>query len=179
MRTLLLIAVAAILLFVAFCWPNELYHDRQHDRKAESRATLVTIEASGKILGVGVGTTIEEAREKLDSLRDPTSTGFRDKKRSAGGKGEKAYWRLRGTEFSWIMAWANKEGRIVRLSIAVPTEKPKPFAEVGDLSRATTNQEHVATWNVSRPNKLSYRLVARGPNRRATNIYLTATELEQ
>jgi hypothetical protein len=77
------------------------------------------------------------------------------------------------------MVWSNKEGRIVQISASVRPEKPKPFEEVGDLSKASTNLDAVAIWNVTRPDKLSYRLMARGPNRRATNIYITAAALER
>lgn len=175
---LLLCLAGAIILGLTRHPPNESHNDTYRPRETEARFTKSPIESTGKILGVGIGSSLKEAHEKLDPLRDPSSTDFRDKKRG-GGKREKAYWRLRETEFSWIMAWTNNEGRIVRLSIAVSPEKPKPFEEVGDLSKAFTNREHVAIWNVPRPENLSYRLIARGPDRRATSIYLIATQLVQ
>jgi len=179
MRTLLLIAGVAIVFLVAWYGPNKLYQHHQELPENKTSTTSTTIEASGNVLGVGIGTTLEEAHNKLDVLRDPASTGLQDKEGNEGNEGEKAYWRLVGTEYSWIMLWSNKEGRVVQVSAAVRPEKPKPFKEVGDLSKAAINDENAAKWNVQRPDNLSYRLVARGPNHRATNIYLIATTLER
>jgi hypothetical protein len=158
--------------------PNNLYHRGQSGHEKKHIEGPSTIEASGKILGVAIGCTLEEAHEKLDALRDPTSGELREKEANEG-EGEKAYWRLVGTDYSWIMAWANKEGRLVQLSASVRPEKPKPFEEIGDLANASTNLDSAAKWHVSRPDNLSYHLVARGPNRRANNIYMIATGLER
>ena len=179
MRTLLLIAGVAIVVLVVSFRPNELYQRHQKMPENKSSTASSTIAASGNVLGVGIGTTLEEAHNKLDVLRDPASTGLQDKEGDEGDEGEKAYWRLVGTEYSWIMLWSNKEGRVVQVSAAIRPEKPKPFTEIGDLSKAAINDENAAKWNVQRPDNLSYRLIARGPNRRATNIYMIATMLER
>jgi hypothetical protein len=78
MRTLVLIAGVAVLFLVALYGPNKLYQRHQELPKNKTSTTSATIEASGNVLGVGIGTTLEEAHNKLDVLRDPASTGLQD-----------------------------------------------------------------------------------------------------
>jgi hypothetical protein len=137
---------------------------------------LVTIASSGGILGVSIGATLEQARAKLNMFHISFAEQ-RGKERDQDG--EQIYWKLAATEYSWVMAWTNKEGRIVQLSASVRPEKLKPFQEVGDLTSASTNLHDVAVWNVVRPDNLSYRLVAKGPNRHARNIQMIATALDR
>ena len=179
MRLLLLILIAAVIAALARHVPNELHLFRNNVKETKIVTAPSSIESTNTILGVAIGSTLEEAHQKLDPLRDPASAEFREKEAKEGEAGEKAYWRLIGTEYRWIMAWANKEGQLVQLSASVRPERPKPFTEVGDLARASTNLENAAKWNVQRPGGLSYDLVARGPNRQANNIYMIATTLER
>jgi hypothetical protein len=81
---------------------------------------------------------------------------------------------LNGTEFQWIIAWANKTGRIFKLSSSLRPDQQKPFSEIGDLSQATGGDNATAVWDVPRPDGWSYRVVAKGPDRRANVIYLYA-----
>jgi hypothetical protein len=170
MRIIAITAGAAIVALFLSRAPHGFYRNRQTSRE--------TIEVSDKILGVGIGSPLQEAHAKLDALRDSASTGLSGKE-SDEGEGEKVYWRLVGTDYIWIMAWANKEGRVVQLSAAVRPAKSKSFHEIGDLSRASINHESAAKWNVQRADHLSYRLIARGPDRHADNIYMIATSLER
>jgi hypothetical protein len=178
-RLLLLTVTGALVVILARYLPNELHVYKRVSPENRVATPTPTVEPSNEILGIGIGSTLEEAHQKLDPLRDPSSAIFRDKEANEGDGGEKAYWRLVGTEYSWIMVWANKERRLVQISASVRPEKLKPFAEVGDLSKATVSLESVAKWNVLRPNNRSYQLVAKGPNRHANNIYMIATTLER
>jgi hypothetical protein len=137
-------------------------------------ASSETIEVSGLILGIGIGTPITEAREKLDPLRAP-GDHEPDRKEQAGTR---IYWKLAGTEYDWIIVWANKAGQITRVRATPRPEKLKPFAEVGDLSRAAAIQPQQAIWNVERPNALSYRLIAQGNDRLAKSVYMFALNLD-
>ena len=144
--------------------------------QAESLATVApTIEASGEILGVAIGSTFEEVRAKLDALRDPGSDPIREKNEP---EERKTYWKLAHPEYSWIMVRPNRQGRITQISAFLKPDTPKSFDQVGDLKRAATNADNMAVWNVDRPNDLSYRLVAKGANGRATNVILIATSPE-
>ena len=140
----------------------------------DTAAGAETIESSGLILGIGIGMQMSEARGKLDPLRQPTDNEPDGKEQA----GTRIYWKLNGTEYDWIMAWANKAGQITRVRANPRPDKPKPFAEVGDLSRAAAVQPQQAMWNVERPGGLSYRLVAQGDDRLARSVYMFALNLE-
>lgn len=139
-KTMALRICALLLVFAQFYLTHEA---RAADPSAaEAKQTSEpTIAESGKILGVGIGMMLKEAREKLDPLRDPEAP--RDEKEKYGTR---AYWKLRETEFDWIMVWANRERKIVRIRAVLREDKRKPFAEVGDLAKATTRTATSAAW---------------------------------
>ena len=132
------------------------------------------IQETGLILGVGIGTQISEARSKLDPLRAP-GEHEPDRKEQAGTR---VYWKLNGTDFDWIIVWANTAGQLTRLRANPRPEQPIPFTEIGDLTRAVVNEPHQAIWTVERPGGLSFRLVAQGINRQAKTIFMFALGLE-
>jgi hypothetical protein len=170
---LLIVAAGVGVILIA---PRRPHSAKQQGPRAGSSATATaTIEASGEILGVRIGSTFEEARAKLDPLRDPASDTIREKKEPGR---RKTYWKLAHPEYSWIMVRPNRKGRITQISVFLKPETPKPFDQIGDLKRAATHHENMAVWNVDQPNNLSYRLVAKGANGRATNVILIATSLE-
>jgi hypothetical protein len=131
-------------------------------------APAETIESSGEILGLRIGMTMKEAREKLKALRDPAAP--RDEREKFGTR---AYWKLLETDYDWIMAWANREGKITRLRAVFRPDQLKPFSEIGDLSRAVTNAPHAAAWNAARDH-ISYRITAFGKDGRAVRISILA-----
>ena len=94
-------------------------------------------------------------------------------------RGERTIWRLAETEYQWIVVWADKEGKIVKISASVRPEKKKPFAEIGDLARAKMHNDSEALWIVQRPNGSSYRLVAKGPAEHAVTIYMYSLQAEE
>lgn len=170
-RALLLVFALAGIAVVAFTL-------RPHKTRSEGVAPRIspapTIETAGEILGIAIGSSLEEARRELDRLREPGSTELRGK----GEETRKAYWKLAGTEYKWIMAWTDEEERVVQVSVAPRAENGKPFSEIGDTSKAATDQENVAVWNAERPDGSRYRLIAKGRERRATSIYIVAAGAE-
>ena len=115
-----------------------------------------------------------EARARLDPLRAP-GEHEPDAKEQAGTR---VYWRLAGTEYDWIIAWANKAGHVTRIRANPRLGKPKPFAEVGDPSRAAAAQPQQMIWNIERPGGMSYRLIAQGNDQQANSVYMFALNLE-
>lgn len=132
-----------------------------------------TIASSGKIFGLALGSEMEEAREKLAPLRD-TTNHIPDAKELSG---RRIYWKLRGTEYEWIMAWADAEGKIARMRAVYRPDSPLPFEKVGNLQAATAVSDTTAKWDLHRPNGSAYRLIAQGSNRQATTVYMFSTEL--
>ena len=142
-------------------------HGEQPARE-EQQQPAPPIASSGQILGVGIGMTMKEAREKLDPLREPDAP--RDEKEKFGSR---AYWKLRETEFDWIMVWANRERKIVRIRAVLRGDKHKPFAEIGDLAKANPNTPSAAAWNLLGPHG-AVRISALGGDGHAARISILA-----
>jgi hypothetical protein len=134
-------------------------------------ATPQLIEVTGSILGVTLFSSLEEAREKMESFKLEKTPGADDSEKEPEG-GERMIWRLVETEYLWIVAWANKEGKVVKISASVRPEKQKPFREIGDLSRAKAHNESMAMWIPQHSDGTYYRVVAKGPAEKASSIYL-------
>ncbi len=132
-----------------------------------------TIELSGLVLGVGIGMQMSEARASLDPLRAP-GEHVPDVKEQAG---KRVHWKLAGTEYDTIIVWANGAGTITRVRANPRAARLKPFAEIGDLSRATLNTPQQAVWTVTRPEQRSFRLIAQGDKHAANTLYMFALEL--
>ncbi len=90
--------------------------------------------------------------------------------------GRRILWRLRGTEYEWIMTWAGGDGRITRLRAFYRPENAKPFAEIGDLQRAVAVSSNLAKWNLRLPAGPNFRLVAQGIEQRAQSVYMFALQ---
>lgn len=129
-----------------------------------------TIAASGKIMGVGVGSSLDEAREKFDPLREGEERAPESEKEKE--EGERVYWKLKETEYSWIIAWAAEDGKITRMRAMLRPDRLKPFTDIGDLATAKVNQANAAAWDTKAVDGWPFRVVAQGPEQRATTIYM-------
>jgi len=136
------------------------------------------IEVTGAILEIKLFESLEEAREKMARFKvEKDSTSESGEEEREGG--ERVIWRLTETEYLWVVAWANKEGKIVKISASVRPEKKKPFVEIGDLGRAKVHNDAMAMWMVRRPDGSHYRVVAKGPGEQATTIYMYSLRAEE
>ena len=125
---------------------------------------------SDSILGVGIGTSLEEAQKKLEPL-SMTSERSTDEDEDKEEGGTKRYWRLKGTNYTSVALKTNQKGRVVWVTGFVRPSKELLFSELGDTSRALRATDSQAIWNVATPNG-GYRLVAKGQNGRARVIYI-------
>ncbi len=121
------------------------------------------------ILGVRIGSSLEEAHEKLKDLGTVGGRATRD-----GGR--KEAWTMKGGEFTSIAYKTDARGRIVWLTGFVRPGKEIPFAKLGDLARANGKDSNEAAWTVETPGGGGYRLVAKGPDGKARVVYLLALE---
>ena len=166
-----LIALFALALTIAA--PAAFAGSKKKKAAAPSPPPPPLIEITGSILGVTLFAPLEEAREKLAKYKlVDGSAAAESGEKEEEEQGERAVWRLAETDYQWIVAWADKEGKIVKISASIRPEKKKPFGEIGDLNRAKMHNESTALWIVTRPDGKSYRLVAKGPGEQAVTIYL-------
>ncbi len=138
-------------------------------------STIVSAQSDNKegrvndsVLGVGIGTTLDEAHRKLDALG---VNGGRDTR----GGGRKESWALESTDFSAVALKTNSKGEVVWISGFVRTEQAIPFANLGDVAATTRFTESEAIWNVE-TSEGGYRLVAKGQNGKAHVVYLLSLE---
>lgn len=124
--------------------------------------------AVDSVLGVRVGSTLEEAQGKL---REHGTGGGR----TTGDGGRKEAWTLKDTEFTSVAFRTNSKGRVVWVTGFVRPGREIPFAQLGDLARAARKDSLQAVWNVEKPEG-SYRLVAKGPDGKARVVSLLQLE---
>jgi hypothetical protein len=122
------------------------------------------------ILGIRLGATLEEAREKLKGLRKSGGEGERE---GEGGGGRKEAWMLKKSDYNSVAYQADGAGRIQWVTGFVRRGKEIPFEKFGDLSRAAYKSDQEAVWNVERPGG-NYRLIAKGTGGKASVVHLLA-----
>jgi hypothetical protein len=137
------------------------------------------IEVTAGILGVKLFAPLEEARENFSRYKLVNDAAPEAAEKRERERGERIVWRFAETEYQWIVAWSDKEGKVVKISASLRPEKTKPFKEIGDLSRAKAHNDSMAMWSVQRPDGASFRLVAKGPGEHALSIYLYSLQVEE
>ena len=139
------------------------------------------IEVTGRILGITLFGTLEEAREKMEryKVEQTPGAGETENKEEEKEAGERVIWRLAETEYQWIVAWANKEGKVVKISASLRPEKKKPFREIGDLARAKAHTDSMALWISEHGDGTFYRVIAKGIAEEASSIYMYSLKREQ
>jgi hypothetical protein len=125
-------------------------------------------QTTSQLLGIGIGTTFEEARSRLAQLG---TGGGRDTREG----GRKEAWTLRDTDFATLAFKTNAKGTVVWISAFVRPGKEIDFARLGKLAKATDATQSEAIWNVE-TGQGGYRLVAKGQNSKARVVYLLSLE---
>ena len=136
------------------------------------------IETAGSILGVRLFASLEQAREKMKAFKLEREAVAEASEKGEREAGERMIWRLAETEYLWIVAWADKEGKVMKISASVRPEKKKPFREIPDLERAKVHNDSMAMWIAQHPDGTYYRVVAKGPAEQASTIYLYSLKPE-
>ena len=118
--------------------------------------------------GIGIGTTLDDARSLL--ARSGTGGG-----RDTRDGGRKEAWTLKETDFATLAFKTNGAGRIVWISAFIRPGKELAFDRLGDPAKATDLTKSQAIWNVEKPQG-GYRLVAKGSEGKASVVYLLSLE---
>lgn len=124
------------------------------------------------ILGVELDMTIEQARSRLDAISDPARPPKEEQEDEGYGVERKVLWRMKGTDFAAVLIKANEDGRIKSILGVVRPGKEVPFNLVGDRARAFAQTERAITWEVKRPPRRAFFVMAEGSNGRARAISL-------
>lgn len=122
------------------------------------------------ILGVSIGSSVEETRAKLSQLGSGGGRETRD-----GGR--KEAWTLKGTDYATLAFKTNGKGKVVWVSAFTRPERQISFSKIGDLSKAAASDSQ-AVWNIETPQG-AYRVVAKGAKGKATVVYLLSLEFPE
>jgi hypothetical protein len=165
---------------LALAWPALAASKKKQAPKLKPSPTPEPqlIEVTGSILGVTLFASLEQARKKMESLRLENEATAESSEKGEREAGERMVLRLAETEYLWIVAWADREGKVVKISASVRPEKKKPFQEIGDLGRAKVHNDSMAMWVAQHPDGTYYRVVAKGPEEQASSIYLYSLKPE-
>jgi len=132
------------------------------DRLAAAESVEVTI----SILGLELGSTLEQAHAKLDKLSNPAHPP----KEEEEGPERKILWQLARTDYSAVFVKSDEKGRITYINAFLRPGKEIPFEKIGDTKKAPLQDVNTIVWDVLRPNRPLFRVVAKGADRKASNI---------
>jgi hypothetical protein len=167
---LLLTIIAAAVVAAGAWWLARSGRSAAADRQT---GAAETIQASGKILGLAIGDPVDEARKRLDPLREPVDYTPDAKEKS----GRRIYWKLRETEFQWVIVWGNAQGRITRIRGYYRVEQRPAFSAIGDIAAADTVTPQEVKWTLRRPGAPYFRVIAQGAEQQAHTVYMFSLEL--
>ena len=123
------------------------------------------------IEGIGIGTSLEEARSILGQIG---TGGGRDTREG----GRKEAWTLKETDFATIAFKTNAAGRIVWISAFIRAGKEVQFTKFGDPAKAASFGKAQAIWNVG-SGRSGYRLVVKGAEGKANVVYLLSLDFPE
>ncbi len=132
------------------------------DRLAAAQSVKVTI----SILGLELGSTLEKAHAKLDKLSDPAHPP----KEQEEGPERKVLWQLARTDYSAVFVKSDERSRIIYINAFLRPGKEIPFEKIGDAKKAPLQDVNTIAWDVLRPKRPLFRVVAKGADRKANNI---------
>jgi len=130
-------------------------------------AAAQSVKVMTSILGLDLESTLEQAHAKLDKLSDPKHPPKEEKE----GSESKVLWQMADTDYSAIFVKADDE-KITYINAIVRPGKEIPFDKIGEAKKAPAQDANTIAWDVLRPNRPLFRLVANGANRKASSLTL-------
>jgi hypothetical protein len=132
----------------------------------ERLAAAQSVKVMTSILGLELGSTLEQAHAKLDKLSDPKHPP----KEEEEGSETKILWQIAKTDYSAIFMKAGAEKKITYLNAILRPGKEIPFEKIGETKKAPVYGANTIAWDVIRPNRPLSRVVATGVDQKANNI---------
>jgi hypothetical protein len=132
----------------------------------ERLATAQSVKVMTSILGLELGSTLDQAHAKLDKLSDPKHPP----KEEDEGSESKVLWQIAKTDYSVVFVKANAEKKITYINGFLRPGKEIPFGKIGETKKAPVQDPKSIAWDVLRPNRPLFRVVASGAGERASSI---------
>lgn len=129
-------------------------------------AAAQSVKVMTSILGLELGSTLEQAHTKLDKLSDSAHPP----KEEEEGRERKVLWQLARTDYSAVFVKSDERKRITYINAFLRPGKEIPFEKIGDTKKAPLQDINTIAWDVLRPNRPLFRVVANGADQRASSI---------
>jgi hypothetical protein len=129
-------------------------------------AAAQSVKVMSAVLGIGVGSTLEQAHAKLDKLSDPKHPPKEEKE----GTEHKVLWQLAKTNFSSVFVKSDEKGQITYVTAFLRPGKEVPFEKIGETKKAPVQNGNMIVWDVLRPKRPLFRVVAKGADNKANTL---------
>ena len=138
----------------------------------QRRANAETVNVMDSILDLEPGSSLEQAHAKLDELSDPAHPPKQEEEGPRKGEASehKVLWQLAKTDYSFVFVKADDKERISYIKAFLRPGKEVPFDQIGDAKKAPVQDANTIAWDVLRPNRPLFRVVATGVERKATSL---------
>jgi hypothetical protein len=135
-------------------------------------ANAKSVKVQTNILGLELGSTLEQAHAKLDKLKDPSQPTKEEKEDSDKEEESenRVLWQLARSEYSAVYVKVDDKGHITYINGFLRPGKEIPFDKMGETKKAPAQSSNVIAWDVIRPNRPLFRVVASGKDRRANSV---------
>ncbi len=132
-----------------------------------------TVKVVTSILGVELGSTLQEAHARLDKLSDPATPPKEEAQKgseNAARGTRKVLWQFAETDYSAVFIKTDYDQRIASISAIVRPGKELPFDQIGEVEKAPIRSQAQVAWDVIRPGRPLFRVVAQGTEGKASTI---------
>jgi hypothetical protein len=133
-------------------------------------AAAESVKVKMSILGLNLGSTLEEAHKKLDKLCDAAHRPKEEEEEDNKEGERKVLWELVGTQYGFVFVKADEKERITYLSGYLRPGKEIPFSKIGEMQKAPIQTPQLIAWDVVRPKQPPSRVIASGEHHKANSI---------
>jgi hypothetical protein len=109
------------------------------------------------ILGLELGSTLEQAHAKLDRLTDPKHPPKTEREgpKNNGESEQKVLWQLAKTDYSFVFVKSDENERITSINAFLRPGKEIPFEKIGEAKKAPVQDANTIAWDVLLPKSTS------------------------
>ncbi|MGI9087725.1 MAG: hypothetical protein ACR2HH_08320 [Chthoniobacterales bacterium] len=131
-------------------------------------AAAKSVKVMTSVLGIELGAALETAKAILGKLN---TGGIPPKEETEGDEGaQKVLWQLVSTDYSAIFVKTDDKMRITDITAFLREGKELPFDKIGEVKKAPILSSVRVAWDVVRPNRPLFRVVAEGADGKARSV---------
>lgn len=135
-------------------------------------ANARSVEVLTSVLGIELGSTVDSAHSKLDKFCAVPPKDEHEPEKD-GSEGErKVLWQFAETDYKAVFVKADAEERITSITALLRPGREQAFDNIGDLNKAPMISDSEVAWDVLRPGRPLFRVVARGTKKKAETILI-------